>query len=438
MGCPSQRLATQEREVLFITMALPPPADPRHQLLQQASITFREGRVEEAIALAGRYLADAADEDFAGHVALGQMLLRARRLDELQDLLDLSDSFRDSAEGRILLASLRNEQGSSSEAESLLRCLLEETLERRLSRIVRFQLCHLLDRQGRHAEAWKQATEAHRSSTRHFPVDLLVASLRITAEASLTELAKLPTADHRVTRLACVLGMPRSGTSLLEHMLDGHAGIRALHELPFAGQMADTIAREGGGWPGGALAVSRRTLNQLQATYLQGTRERFQVPDDAWMLDKTVFPMMQPLFLATTLPGAKVLHIQRSARDNAISLFLNNMDPSWGWTGTLESIHRVLEAERLYLPVILRKLQLDVLPIRYEELIRDPRGILEGALTFLDLPFEEACLHPEKNQRLVHTLSEQQVHQPVRDASVGRWQRYAEHFDRRWDALDHD
>jgi hypothetical protein len=37
----------------------------------------------------------------------------------------------------------------------------------------------------------------------------------------------------------------------------------------------------------------------------------------------------------------------------------------------------------------------------------------------------------------VHTLSEQQVHQPVRDASVGRWQRYAEHFDRRWDALDH-
>lgn len=417
-------------------MPVPPPVDPRRQLLQQASINFREGLVDDAIALAGQYIASAAMDDLGGHVALGQMLLRARRLDELQDLLDLADTFRASAEGRILLASLRSEQSRDDEAEELLTTLASETLERRLARIVRFQHCQLLDRQGRSEQAWKLATEAHRSTTPAFPVDLLVAALRMTAEASPAELAKLPKADQPVSRLACVLGMPRSGTSLLEHMLDAHPQIRALHELPLAGKMADAIAQEGGGWPGGALAVSRRTLNQLQATYLRGTRERFRVPDDDWILDKTVFPMMQPLFLATTLPGAKVLHIQRTARDNAVSLFLNNLDPSWGWTATLESIRRVLEAERLYLDTILRKLQLDVLPIRYEELVSDPRAVIEAALTFLGLPWEEACLHPEDNQRLVHTLSERQVHRPVRDASIGRWRRYAAHFDSRWEALD--
>jgi hypothetical protein len=185
----------------------------------------------------------------------------------------------------------------------------------------------------------------------------------------------------------------------------------------------------------GAARAKPAALDELQRRYLRESRTARAVPAGTWTLDKTVFPMMQPLVIAGVLPGAKVLRITRDARDNAVSLFMNNMDPSWGWTGSLDAIRQVIAAERACMPVILDKLRLDALHIRYEDLVDQPEATLRRALAHLDLDWEEACSRPHENSRLVFTLSHEQVRRPLNRQGIGRWQNHRELFGAAWDGL---
>ena len=403
--------------------------------LQPAIAAYRLGDVEKALALAGEQVALAAPGDFFAHVVMCEVLHRAGRIDELQEFLALTDDFLQDPRGRLMQAKAARRAGDLPLAEELLTGLLAADIAPALHRVAAFELNVVLDCLGRHADAWQAAAQAHQRSTRSFPVAQLVEALRVTAQAPAAELAALPKATRRAPRTACVLGLPRSGTTLLEQMLDGHSLVRGVGELHLPGQMADAMARAGGGWPLGALRALPAALDEMQARYLNESRSSRDLPATVWSLDKTLFPMMQPLFIAGVLPGAKVLHITRDARDNAVSLFMNNMDPSWGWTGSLDAIRQVIAAERQYLPVILDKLQLDVVTLRFEDLVDDPEATLRRVLAHLGLAWEDACARPQDNPRLVFTLSHEQVRRPVNRQGLGRWLNHREVFGADWDAL---
>lgn len=405
--------------------------------MQAINAAYRRGDVEQALALAGEQVALAAPGDFSPHAVLCEVLQRAGRIDELTEFLDLAEDFQQDPRALVMRAKAARRSGDPEAALRWLQATLDQGGRTAIRRIAHFEKVTVLESLGRHAESWQAATQAHEESAREFRTDHLVAALRVTAEAPAAELAALPKAHARVARTACILGLPRSGTTLLEQMLDCHPAVQGVGEVPLAGRMADIIAREGGGWPVGALRVSRKTLSELQRQYLEETRTSRRVPADVFTIDKSVFPMMQPLFVAGVLPGAKVLRITRDARDNAVSLFLNNFDPSWGWTASLEGIRQVIEAERRYMPTILDKLKLDAVTLRFEDLVDDPEGQLRRVLDHLGLPWNPACLRPEDNGRLVLTLSHEQVRRPVNRHGIGRWQQHAEHFDDRWDALAH-
>jgi hypothetical protein len=406
--------------------------------LQPALEAYRRGDVEQALALAGEQVARAAPGDFGAHTVLGEVLHRAGRLAELLDFLELADDFQQDPRGRLLRARAARRGSDLALAESLLRALLEAEggkVAPPLQRIAAFELAAVLQAQGRHAEGWQAAAQAHQRSTRPYPTEQLVAALRVTAQASEAELSRLPRATRRVQRTALVLGLPRSGTTLLEQMLDCHDLVQGVGELPLPGQMADAIARQGGGWPIGAMRVRPALLDELQRQYLHEARGRRKLAQGVWTLDKTVFPMLQPLFIAGVLPGAKVLHLTRDARDNAVSLFTSNLDPSWGWTGSLDSLREVIAAERLFMPTILDKLKLDVLALRYEDLVDAPEATLRRALAHLGLPWDEACLRPHENPRMVFTLSHEQVRRPLNRQALGRWQQHREVFGPEWESL---
>ncbi len=409
--------------------------EPHPSPLQAINAAYRRGDVEQALALAGEQVALAAPGDFSAHAVLCEVLNRSGRIAELSDFLDLAEDFEQDPRGKLMRAKARRRSGDPGGAVEMLKASLAQGGTPPQRRIAFFEMVAALESLGRHAESWQAAAGAHQESARKFPTDQLVAALKVTAEASSAELATLPRAKARASRSACILGLPRSGTTLLEQMLDCHSKVRGVGELRLPGQMIDAIAREGGGWPSGAMRVSRHTLNAMQQSYLEETRVSKHVPADVWTLDKTVFPMLQPLFIAAVLPGAKVLRITRDARDNAVSLFLNNFDPSWGWTASLEDIRRVIAAERQYLPIILDKLQLDAIQLRFEDLVDEPEVQLRRALDHLGLAWEPACLSPQDNTRLVFTLSHEQVRRPVNRQGIGRWMQHREHFGVEWDAL---
>ncbi len=395
----------------------------------------QNGQTEEALRLAARCMRMSEGLDFGGHVVVTEVLYQAGRVDELDEFLKASGEFQADPRCQIMIARVQRVRKQWTECEETLRRLLATSLSDPLKRICGFELSKCLDAQGRYTESWQAAATAHRETAKPFAIDLLVAALKMTAEISTSELRKIRRASAGIPRTACILGMPRSGTSVLEQMLDSHSQIVGRGESGLPGEIGDAIAKQGGGWPVGVLNVTVDALNQLQALYRDSLRTAVNIPDDIWTIDKTVFPQMQPLVIACVLPHTKVIRIVRDARDNAVSLFLNNLAPSWGWTASLNSIRKLLKAERQYVPIICEKLKLDVISLEFEALVAAPEATLRPVLDHLGLPWEAACLRPDLNPRIVQTLSNEQVRRPLNANGIGRWQNYADQFDASWDAL---
>ena len=392
----------------------------------------QSGQTEEALRLAQRCIRMSDGLDFAGAVVVTEVLYTAGRIDELAEFLQASGEFQSDPRCQIMVARVQRVRREWTECEETLRRLLATPLPDPLKRICGFELSKCLDAQGRFTESWQAAATAHRETAQPFAIDLLVAALKMTAEISTSELRKIRRASAGIPKTACILGMPRSGTSLLEQMLDSHSQIAGRGESGLPGEIGDAIAKQGGGWPVGVLNISVDALNQLQALYRDSLRTAVNIPDNIWTLDKTVFPQMQPLVIACVLPHTKVIRIVRDARDNAVSLFLNNLAPSWGWTSSLDSIGKLLKAERLYVPIICEKFNLNVISIEFEALVAAPEETLRPVLDHLGLPWEAACLRPDLNPRIVRTISHDQVRRPLNANGIGRWQNYADQFDASW------
>lgn len=395
------------------------------------------GRVEEAILFgerAVRGLDGAARFDAA--LGLAQSLYFAQRFDELARLVEAERGFCQDPRGSLFLARVARSRGDHAMAEAKLRELFEAKTTLVNRRIAGFDLVQLLDSLGRYAEAFEVARATHLSTTPPFDTRGLVADLDRTASLARRGAFRIrhrPT--RRVASTALFSSLPRSGTTLLEQMLDRHPGLRGLGEIPAVEEMALGLTSLGG-WPDGAWLADVAALDRLQAAYLDAAKAGATPQAGGMTLDKTLGTWMRLPAVATVLPGAKLLRLLRDPRDNAISLFLSSLDRvRLGWSGSLDSIRQVIAAERRCVPVLAETLELDLLSLSYEGLVDDPRGKLEATLAFLGLPWHEECLRPDLNQRVVVTLSHAQVRKPVNRGSIGRWRNYAEFFGPEWDEL---
>jgi hypothetical protein len=136
------------------------------------------------------------------------------------------------------------------------------------------------------------------------------------------------------------------------------------------------------------------------------------------------------------LPGTKCLHVCRDPRDQAVSHFMANMNADFiAFNQSLEAIRGFIELERSVLPELLGALGLPHESLVYEDMVADPRAAAIRALGLLGLPMDDAVLAPERNQRLVYTLSNDQVRRPINNSSIGRWKNYEFAFDGSWDEL---
>jgi hypothetical protein len=226
--------------------------------------------------------------------------------------------------------------------------------------------------------------------------------------------------------------LPRSGTTLLEQMLDSHPDISGIGEYDGVRTLADGVVASGA-WPWGLGNMD--AARALQDRYLEGARVT-QRSGTRWTFDKNLHAWQWLPAVAAVLPGAVCLHVSRDPRDTAISLFLSNFHPvSFGWTRSIEDIRRVAEAERSLLPQALETLEIPHEAIVYEDLVADPVGHARRCLERLGLAMADQVVQPERNQRTVLTLSHEQVRSPINTRSIGRWRHYAWAFEQGWASL---
>lgn len=395
------------------------------------------GEVEAGIQLA----ADAA-RGLTGPLRIEALIAHAEaldvagRVDEIIVSLESHPDFAASPPGRFLRAQAERRLGRADAAVALLRDLASGDGHRSVRRRAGFELIKALDSLGRYREAFDAALELHAATGKPFDTSALVQDVRRAtemAERGLFTTRSRPSRPAANTALICAL--PRSGTTLLEQMLDCHPRVVGLGELTAVEELAAGISSLAG-WPDGVRLVERRVLDRVQAAYLATARGGLRDRPDAITLDKTLHTWHRLPALATALEGAKFLRVVRDPRDNALSLLFASMqEQTLGWNTSLESIRRVIEAERSSVERIARALGADLLTVRYESLVADPERELRRVLTWMGLPWDSACLAPEANRRLVMTLSHEQVKRPVTRDRAGRWRHYAERFGAEWESL---
>jgi tetratricopeptide (TPR) repeat protein len=214
-----------------------------------------------------------------------------------------------------------------------------------------------------------------------------------------------------------IIGMPRSGTTLVEQIVSSHPEAGACGELHFWNQ-------HGAAWHrSGAVVDETAFLAKAAADYL-GLLHAL-APKAARVTDKMPFNFLWAGLIHMAFPHATIIHCRRAAVDTALSIHQTHFHPGLAFpTGGAELVayfrnyQRLTDHWRSVLPAD-RFIEVD-----YEELTRVPEPVIRRIIAVCGLEWDESCLRPESNPRAVNTPSKWQARQPIFRTSVGRWRRY--------------
>jgi tetratricopeptide (TPR) repeat protein len=212
-----------------------------------------------------------------------------------------------------------------------------------------------------------------------------------------------------------VVGMPRSGTTLVESILAQHGDVAAGQELLFWGHAGQQIFESGG-------APVEETLRETAARYLEVLR---RISDAPHVTDKKPENFFWAGLIHAAFPQARIIHCRRDPLDTCVSIISNffTLRPVFSTEpGDLVFFYREYERLMAHWREVLpaeRFMEVD-----YEALVTDPEPTIRRLVEFCGLDWQDACLRPEESTRTVNTASLWQVRRPISKGSVGRWRRY--------------
>jgi tetratricopeptide (TPR) repeat protein len=219
-----------------------------------------------------------------------------------------------------------------------------------------------------------------------------------------------------------IIGMPRSGTTLVEQMISMHPDVGAGGELQFWTECGPAWLGSGTDW-NQEPPIFSEFLAKAAANYVSLLRTI--APKAARVTDKMPFNFLWAGLIHVTFPRATIIHCRRSGIDTALSIHQTHFHPSLEFpTGGAElvayfrSYRRLMNHWQSVLPPD-RFLEVD-----YEELTRAPEPVIRWIIASCGLAWDDACLHPESNPLPVKTPSKWQTRQPIYRTSVERWRRY--------------
>jgi tetratricopeptide (TPR) repeat protein len=219
-----------------------------------------------------------------------------------------------------------------------------------------------------------------------------------------------------------VTGMPRSGTTLIEQIISSHSTVEGAGEVGEAARAAHELivlngrARAMGRVPEPEIATLGRSLE----TFI---RARF--PDAPRITDKSIQSYMFIGLLKLAMPNARFVIVRRDPRDNLLSIYKNKFPDDTHLYAYDQRDLAITYATFVEMVDFWRERVPDwFYEVQYEDLVANPEAETRELIAACGLPWEDACLKPQDNERKVETLSVFQARQPISKASVKAWQRY--------------
>jgi tetratricopeptide (TPR) repeat protein len=223
-----------------------------------------------------------------------------------------------------------------------------------------------------------------------------------------------------------VVGMPRSGTSLVEQILSTHPQVHGAGELDDFPTMAQGIPSFVPGteaYPECLKQMGSGLLSQLAEARVQSLAGASSAPV---VVDKMPMNFLHLGLVAMVSPGAKIIHCVRNPVDTCLSCYFQHFGGShYAFSTRLESLATFYRQYERLMRHWARVLPLQILTVRYEDMVDDAEAQSRQMLDFIGLPWAPEVLRFHENRRTVRTASYAQVRRPIYSTSVGRAERYS-------------
>ncbi len=226
-----------------------------------------------------------------------------------------------------------------------------------------------------------------------------------------------PPAGYPDLRPIFVVGLPRSGTTLVDRILSSHSEVISRGE---SNEFARSLMRSAGATTSKAELIARAASADPAAMGAHYCRALGEGAGRRWV-DKNPVNFLYLGIIARSLPGARLIHVRRDPRDVCYAMYKTLFRMAYPFSYDLTDLARYFAAyERLmtHWRVLLGDRLLEV---QYEDLVANQEPATRRLLDSCGLPWEEACLHFERNEAPCLTASAAQVRQPLYTSSVGRW-----------------
>lgn len=300
-----------------------------------------------------------------------------------------------------------------------------------------FTLGNLNDKTGDYDTAFAHYHSANALSPHRFNLALMRRKAEKIVEIFPNE--NLPTANNAPAGSATpifIVGMPRSGTSLVEQILASHPDVAAAGELETLADVernAPSITGKPGNYPECLCDASPSVMTSLARPYIEvitaiASGARFVT--DKLPTNYERLGLIEKLF-----PNARIIHTARHPLDTCLSCYFQNFGNTHLYSSNLRDLGEVYRIYEKLMAHWHKTLSIRILDVSYEALVSDPEREVRTLLEFCDLSWDPRCLEFHKTKRYINTASYDQVRQPIYRNSVGRWKHYESHLSELIDAL---
>lgn len=275
-----------------------------------------------------------------------------------------------------------------------------------------FALAKLHDDIGAYEHATDYLQQANRLVDARYDKTVIETRLRLIREYFSTT---PPPQDGHAARPnpVFIVGLPRSGTTLVETLLEQHPDVTALGELDTLPRLVSDFTRPPDA--GELKALASRYLETLPAAAAGSPLVLDKMPENSWRLGH----------IAWMFPNAKVVYCRRDERDVAISNYFNLYATGNNFTYSMENLAHYAACHRAVMQHWTALMPERIFQADYERLADQPRACLADLAGFLDLDWSEKSLSSApRQQRRIRTASNWQVRQAIYTTSIGRWKNY--------------
>ena len=219
-----------------------------------------------------------------------------------------------------------------------------------------------------------------------------------------------------------IVGMPRSGTTLTEQILDSHSLVHGAGELRIIEEIAKRY--EISNYSQKDFLVNKETLKKFQEDYFEEIKP-LNIDNKPYFVDKMPGNYLFVSLIKAALPWSKIIHCKRNPMDTCLSIYTKKFVADFHAFYSLDGLARSYISYSDLMQHWYNEFEENtIFDVTYEKLLDNPEEKVRGLLSYLGLEYEDNCLEFYKNDRFVKTASSVQVRKKLYNTSVERWKNY--------------